>query len=273
MNENTLYISDLDGTLLRGDQTVSAYTAEVINSLIEKGMKFTYATARSLVTARKVTANLNIKMPAAVYNGSFVVDTATGEKLLDGSFARADAVDILSELLAAQIYPIVYSDINGAEKFSYVPHLLSEGASAFRSTRKNDVRDNPVGAAEELYNGDIFYFTCIDDKAKMQPFFEKWKDRFQCIFYRENYGGEQWLEILPKGVNKERAILALKEITGVDRVVYFGDGANDVGAFLAADECYAVENADENLKKIACGVIDSNENDGVARWLLANYDR
>ncbi len=271
MNKNTLYISDLDGTLLRGDQTVSDFSVKAINSLVAMGMKFTYATARSLVTARKVTAELDIKVPVIVYNGSFIVDAESGEKLLDGAFAKEDACEILDELLVAKIYPIVYSNIDGEEKFSYVPDLLSRGAKAFQNTRKNDVRDNPAQSAGELYRGDIFYFTCIDDKAKMQPSFEKWKDRFGCIFYRENYGGEQWLEILPKGVNKERAILALKEITGVDRVVYFGDGANDVGAFRSADECYAVKNADENLKKIATAVIGSNENDGVARWLLENF--
>lgn len=44
--ENTLFLSDLDGTLLRGDQKISAYTAQVIPALIEKGMHFSYATAR-----------------------------------------------------------------------------------------------------------------------------------------------------------------------------------------------------------------------------------
>ena len=51
----TLYVSDLDGTLLRHDQTVSPFTAETINTLTARGMLFSYATARSLVTAKTVT--------------------------------------------------------------------------------------------------------------------------------------------------------------------------------------------------------------------------
>lgn len=39
-----LYVSDLDGTLLRSDEATSAYTNEVINSLVNKGMTFSYAT-------------------------------------------------------------------------------------------------------------------------------------------------------------------------------------------------------------------------------------
>ena len=49
----TLYISDLDGTLLHSDETISDYTNQVINSLTERGMIFSYATARSYITAKK----------------------------------------------------------------------------------------------------------------------------------------------------------------------------------------------------------------------------
>ena len=49
-----------------------------------------------------------------------------------------------------------------------------------------------------------------------------------------------------------------------------GDGKNDISMFLAADECYAMGNAVPELKAIATAVIDTNNNDGVARWLLEN---
>ena len=48
---NTLYVSDLDGTLLNSDVKISENSKNIINSLIEKGMNFTVATARSLVSA------------------------------------------------------------------------------------------------------------------------------------------------------------------------------------------------------------------------------
>lgn len=49
-----LYVSDLDGTLLRSNERTSEYTNDVINGLVEKGMIFSYATARSLVTAKRL---------------------------------------------------------------------------------------------------------------------------------------------------------------------------------------------------------------------------
>lgn len=49
----TLYVSDLDGTLLNSNQTLSTYTIETINQLVDEGMLFSYATARSYQTAKK----------------------------------------------------------------------------------------------------------------------------------------------------------------------------------------------------------------------------
>jgi len=55
----TLYVSDLDGTLLNREPRLSAYTAETLNLLIEEGLPFTYATARSVHSARIVAAGLS----------------------------------------------------------------------------------------------------------------------------------------------------------------------------------------------------------------------
>ena len=58
---------------------------------------------------------------------------------------------------------------------------------------------------------------------------------------------------------------------GCDRIVAFGDGVNDLPLFSVADEAYAMENADEIVKQAATAVIGSNEDDGVAQWLLKNW--
>ena len=77
---------------------------------------------------------------------------------------------------------------------------------------------------------------------------------------------------MPKAATKANAIAELKNFLGCDKVVCFGDGINDISMFNIADESYAVENAEDELKNIADAVIDSNENDGVAKWLLENYN-
>ena len=53
-------------------------------------------------------------------------------------------------------------------------------------------------------------------------------------------------------------------------MISFGDAVNDIPMFEISDECYAVSNAADELKAVATAVIDSNEDDGVAKWLAAN---
>ena len=80
------------------------------------------------------------------------------------------------------------------------------------------------------------------------------------------------MEIIPKSVSKANAILQLKEFLEIEYIVAFGDGKNDIEMFEIADESYAVENAVDELKAIATGIIESNDSDGVAKWLYNNLN-
>ena len=262
-----LYVSDLDGTLLRSDERTSEYTNQVINQLTSKGMLFSYATARSYLTATKVTKGLNAKIPIITYNGAVILQNDTYEIIAKNVFSGEDKEDILNMLLDNNIYPIVYSYISGKEKFSYHVKKCNRATTEFLATRRGDIRENPVELEEELGFGDVFYFTCIDEYEKLEPLYIRFKDRYHCIFQKDIYSGEQWLEIIPQTVSKANAILQLKEYLGVEYIVAFGDGKNDIEMFEIADEAYAVENAVDELKNIATGIIGSNDSDSVARWL------
>jgi hydroxymethylpyrimidine pyrophosphatase-like HAD family hydrolase len=138
----------------------------------------------------------------------------------------------------------------------------------FVISREGDSRNNPVLSENELLDGDIFYITCIDETEKLQPFYEKYKDIYHCVFQRDIYSNEQWLEIMPFNASKSRAALQLKEYLGCDKLIVFGDALNDLDLFEISDESYAVNNAVNELKNAATEVIDSNNDDGVAKWLL-----
>lgn len=267
---STFYVSDLDGTLLRSDEKTSEYTNSVINRLTEKGMIFSYATARSLITAKKVTSGINAKIPLIVYNGAFVMDNRTGDILIANYF-DGDIDFVLEDLFANKVYPIVYAHIDGKEKFSFVPELCSDGMNAFLGSRKGDVRTNAVRAANDLKAGNIFYITCIDEPKKLEPLYEKYKDTYHCVYQTDIYTNEQWLEIMPLNASKAKAIKQLQTLLKCEKLVAFGDGKNDIDMFELADESYAVQNAHEDLKKIATGIIASNDEDGVAKWLDENF--
>ena len=262
----TLYVSDLDGTLLRSDVSTSDYTNRTINRLARQGMLFSYATARSYSTSAKVTRGLDAHIPLIVYNGAMIVDNVTGEILLSNFFG-SDAHAVLDDLLAHGVVPIVYAFVDGVERFSYVPARSSRGVLDFVASRRGDRRDNPVNSTEDLYQGDIFYFACIGEEEKLEPLERKYRDVYHTVYQKDIYSGEQWLEIMPLAASKSNAIRQLREKLGCNRLVVFGDGKNDIDMFELADEGYAVINAAPELKAVATAVIGSNDEDAVAHWL------
>lgn len=285
----TLYISDLDGTLLGSNERTSEFTNRTINELVAGGMLFSYATARSYITAHKVTQGLNAQIPVIIYTGAFIRDNQSGKILLSSYFGN-EGEALARELFEADVYPLVYAMVpseNGAEggqgnaaakpenrsyelqeKFSYLVSHMNDSMRRFLDTRKGDVRERRVMSREELLKGNIFYFTCIDEHDKLEALYERYREKYHCVFWQEIYTKVCFLEIMPLKTSKANAALRLKEYLGCDRVVAFGDHVNDLDLFQIADEAYAVENAVDELKAAATGVIASNDDDGVARFLL-----
>lgn len=266
---NTLYVSDLDGTLLRSNEITSEYTNRIINNLTERGIIFSYATARSLITAKKVTKGLTAKIPLIVYNGAFIIDNNTEKILIENYFDNA-VLNLLDDLFYNEVYPIVYAFINDEEKFSFVPKLSTRGMNIFIDSRKGDIRANAVRTINDLKLGKIFYITCIDESKKLEPLYEKYKHDYHCVYQEDIYSKEQWLEIMPKETSKSNAIKQLQSLLNCEKLVVFGDGKNDIDMFQLADEGYAVQNAHDDLKKYASAIIPSNDDDGVAKWLEYN---
>lgn len=266
----TLYVSDLDGTLLRSDEKTSDYTNRTIHELVERGMLFSYATARSFQTSHKVTKGLSAQIPLIIYNGSMTVGNVDGA-LLAGNFFGREIAGLLEDLFEQEIYPIVYAVLEGEEKFSYVPARCTRGMNAFLASRQHDKRANPVEDESSLLRGSVFYVTCIDETEKLEPLYEKYKDPYHCVFQEDLYTKEPWLEIMPKEASKANAAKQLQARLGCEKLVVFGDGKNDMDLFAAADEAYAVENAVEELKRLATAVIESNDEDGVAKWLSRHF--
>lgn len=267
--KKTLYVSDLDGTLLRSDETVSDYTCKVIKELTEKGICFSYATARSAVTAQKVTKGLTAAIPVIVYNGAFILENRTNRLLAENYFEQEAVCALLQMLLERHIYPLVYSYTNGRERYAYLERCVNPATMDFVKSR-DDVRRTPVMDREALFEGNIFYLACIGEEEKLAAVYARLKEQYQCIYQRDIYSGQQWLEILPHAATKASAVLQLKEKMGCERVVVFGDGENDCSMFEIADMGLAVAGAVPSLKKMASGILGSNNEDSVAKWLADN---
>ena len=270
--EKTLYVTDLDGTLLNRQDRVSPFSIQTINNLVEKGMLFTYATARSLVSASRVTEGLSTNIPVIAYNGAFIMQPSTGEILSSESFTEEERARVREVLDRFGISPLVYAFVNGIEKVSWIPEKENDGIRRYLELRKGDPRFRPVTTRNGLFEGSMFYFTCIGEKEELRPVYDIFAadPRYRCTMQQELYRPEYWCEIMPAKASKSNAIRKLKTMWGCTRVISFGDAVNDLPMFEISDECYAVSNAVDELKAAATGIIESNEEDGVANWLLRN---
>lgn len=270
-----LYVTDLDGTLLTSQKEVSEYSKRIINELIDDGMIFTYATARSLSSASKVVNGVNFKAPIVAYNGAHIFHPQIGVRIASEGFAQ-DEIDNIKEIMEKySLVPLVYSFIGEKETVSWVKGSETKGVLKYIDDRKTDKRMRGLNTSEKLYEGDVFYFTCIGAKAMFETAYQEFSkdERYRCMLQEEPYDkNEYWLEIMPKNASKANAILKLKELLGCDKVVSFGDAINDIPMFRISDECYAMENAVEELKAMATAVIKSNNEDGVAIWLKENVN-
>ena len=116
----------------------------------------------------------------------------------------------------------------------------------------------------------LVYIVSLDYYDRIKDVYEavsKFEDA-HCMFYKDNYVPDLYfLEIITKSVSKASGALEVKKMLGADKIVAFGDNLNDIPLFEIADECYAVSNAEDELKKIATDVIASNDEDAVAVFI------
>lgn len=275
MKKKILYISDLDGTLLNRQEQISFRSLALLNSLIDQGLLFTYATARSLTSARKVTEGLRLRVPVIVYNGAFLMDAHTGEIQHACRFTKQENTEAQRIFQKYNAYPFVYTFEEGKERVFWYTGGENSGMRRYLDSRRGDPRFGACQSSNDVYRGEIFYYTCIGTFKALQPLSCVFQEdpRYFCTFQKELYTEEEyWLEVMPKKSTKAEGVLRLKQMLGCDRVVSFGDAINDIPMFRISDEAYAVENAVPELKKEASGIVSSNEENGVAEWLFKNAE-
>lgn len=269
----TLYVSDLDGTLITRGERIPEYSLGVLNELIGRGLSFTYATARSLASAESAVRGLRHTLPVIVYNGALIIEAASRKVLHSVTFRRETEETLVARLDGFGVSPVVHACENDEDRIFWVRGRESEGQLRYLSRRAGDKRLAPVFSERELFRGDAYFFACNGAYEQMKQIHDELeKIGVYCRIYPEKYRSDYWLEILPEGATKANAVVKLKELFAYDRLVCFGDSANDSEMFDVCDEKYAVENADEWLKGKATGVIGYCEEDGVAKWLAKNAE-
>lgn len=265
-----LFITDLDGTLLNSDGEISYKTADIINALISRGMNFTFATARSIYSAKPLTSALNINVPCILMNGVSIYDLRADGYIANQYIPMSASEKIVEAFRKADAECFMYR-FNEGVLTCYYTEITSRVMKAFAEVRKNNYNKPYVQCSSLLEAADdmTIYYTALTDYEKLLPVKETidGMEDADCAFYKDTYTGKWFLEVFSAKASKSNGLRFLREKYGFDEVVAFGDNLNDLPMFAQADKKIAVGNAREEVKAAADIVIGTNDNDGVAQWL------
>lgn len=245
-----MIVTDLDGTLLKDDKCISQYTSDVIRKLCENGHKFVIATARPLRASKKLLEN--IKIDAGIYhNGALIY--------MDGEKTAGFQID--------NVKPIIDS-------------ILLEYPKAAIAVESDDVLYSNFDA-DRLWAGTGFVYTKLNfseligrksDKIIIEVSslgdmkkYEKFLPTDLYIQLSENKIGM----IMKKAATKSNGIglLAKRYNIDVENIIAFGDDYNDIDMLKFCGKGICVKNAVEDAKNVVDYICDTNENDGVAKWI------
>lgn len=274
------YISDLDGTLLRSDETIDPAQIAKLNQLIEAGVLFTVASARSHTSIRQV-AHIDLKLPIIEANGAFVTDFVTGKHLLVNALESAVAIEIYALACEHGYAPLLTSFDGTADNLTYT-HGNNNGTAWYINRRqsRNDPRlrqrdDMRPTLAEEVVNMIII----SDEDTPLRKLHEivvkTYGDKIIAYINKNEYSDAYWLVVHDQSATKATAIKSLQKQLGLTKheVVVFGDQVNDLPMFQAADRAYAVENAVDVLKEKATDTIGHHNDGAVVDFIAAEQEK
>lgn len=276
MKTQTLYISDLDGTLLDNRSVVSPCSTEIINSLLQKGMLFTVATARTPATVVPLLQQLNLNIPAVLMNGAALYDIRRKQYIRANGFTDDSALQYIELLEKRELTPFVYRIDDNKLRTFHKP-LSNDMQRDFKRLRENTPYKDFIlvdSYREPLLDRPPLFILVIDRFDRLETAAAEIGRTGKCsIFcYRDNADNEYGnLEIYPQGVSKASTTQQIVDSLNPWEVVAFGDNLNDLPLFRLADRRYAPENAMDEVKRQATAIIPDNNHDGVARFLYRDY--
>ena len=258
-----LIVSDIDGTLLRDDKTISEKTRLKIESLISKGHAFAIATGRMHGAGRIITEKLDYDGFLISCNGAVVKHLKTGE-VIQAVEIPIDHLRKVTEICKKHDAYFHFYDINAiyTEKQQHLALKYAQGMWKLPEALQFEVHF--VGDIEALIGKFPVYKVGLYSENPQT--FKAIIDEINALGTVETCKSlETSFDVMAKGISKASGIAALCEYYGIQQqeVIAFGDNENDVDMIDYAGIGVAMDNAAEMLKAVADFVTLSNEEDGL----------
>jgi Cof subfamily protein (haloacid dehalogenase superfamily) len=250
-------VSDVDGTLVRSDKSVSPRSVEIVSALGSSGVKFAIVSSRPPRGLKAIISRLNIVMPVVGFNG--------------GVIASPDLSVIASHLIATDVarHAVEAIEASGANAWVF------SGNDWFirdRTGPRVALEERTVGFAPSVVTD---FAAVVGTAAKIVAVSEDFAlltklqgELRESLSGRANIVRSQayYLDFTHPLANKGRALIDLAKLMAVPPAgtAVIGDGENDVEMFVQAGFSIAMGNADAAVKKAADFVTGSNEDDGFA---------
>jgi HAD superfamily hydrolase (TIGR01484 family) len=250
-----LVASDLDGTLLRGDLSVSDRTRTAIHEARRAGIAFVAVTGRPPRSVRALNERLDLEGIAVCANGAMLYDL-DNDTVLDQT------------LLAAEVALRI---VGGLRERAPGVTFAWEDADGF-GCEPTWGRD-PMTPIDRVEVGDplqLIHAPLLKVLARHYGMdFDKLAEAAREVAGEEavvTWSTRQVVEVSAAGVTKAFALERVCERLGVKpaEVVAVGDMANDLSMLSWAGHAVAVANADPAVLEAVDEVTASNEEDGVA---------
>ncbi len=274
----TLFVSDLDGTLLQPDARLSSRTVEMLDKAIDSGKLFTAATARTPATVASILRDVNTTLPMIVMTGAALWDPRTGIYSRLRLFEPEAAEKLLEVYRSTRTPTFVYSLNNNMITIRHIGELTplqrefldERSASPFK---RIDVDASGNSRFPEHLDDIILLYSMVDNSVGEHVYrITRDLPGVRAQFYHDIYGDRTAIiEAFSPEATKAKAMRALATKIGADRIVAFGDNVNDIPMMREADVAVAVGNAIDAVKEEADIVIGPNTEDAVARFIIENY--
>lgn len=264
----------MDGTLLNPAGIVSEKSTKILTDLINQGIHFTVATARTPLSALPLLSEIPVKDPMILMNGALCYDPEEKafsdpivfEKVSLEKLAEAEDASGMEGMLFSVDQGILTVNLGDVKSCMWDGYFSMEKVAHVQAIRQNVIS---ASASDLLQKGVVYGLYMDNETTKLDILFEYLKGSGLTVdYYKDKYTENRWcIEICSRNATKGNALNRLKQ-QGYDYLIGFGDSWNDVPLFQACDEGYAVANASDELKQLATAVILSNAEDGVAAHIL-----
>ncbi|GAB5082188.1 Cof-type HAD-IIB family hydrolase [Hominimerdicola sp. 21CYCFAH17_S] len=272
-NKKTLYISDLDGTLLNDSAELSEKSRQLLNCATENGTMFTAATARTLASARVILKGLTLKIPIILMNGVLIYDFNAEEYIFKAVLGTDTVKKIISALRECAADAFMYT-IEKNSMHTYYERLSGQVMLDFYNERRVKYYKSFTQTEDflSLDGKNIIYFTVIAPYERLAPLYKRVSeiDDIEISFYSDHYSKEIWyIEIFSAEASKRKAVQYLRKLIMPERIVCFGDNLNDLPMFEEADKSIAVKNAVSQVRARADEIIGANTENSVAQYIYS----